>query len=507
MAEHLYGPDDPEVALADSELAVEFFLRSDVVSATTALENALNALVTQPQRYENRIDIIRSNLAVLALETENGVKALRALEPLAKKMIASEEESVRRDGISVLNNLAQAQMLVGRPDLALETNRRGQALAIEIGGLHLNPTLLTNQPLYLGALGQTSASLRSARKGLTLLAQMEGSEPARARAHLLASLSVILENQGRHDEAYDAGQQAIDLMRDLVGPDAPINARIQRSLLGVLYAQGAYDAVLALSVDIITSLKNQGDPLNGGLIEVQEIAARARYDKDPSPDNLAALAEVLRRWLDRDQKLLGDQHLGWLSYARKQAELNGPQAALETITMLERLETEGRADPGSARGLMAAQKGLWSASLDSAEALANALPYAELLQREYAERLLTSGLEARLDSKDRVLLADLIQASLLLGMEDQAFELSKQYLYSGTNLARSRQKIKTNAKGRALQELLLERQQLTAELSLYNRQIEAFAKDGSGEETAALATTISEKQARLDRLLRTLSSR
>ena len=508
MAVTLYGEDHPEVALADSELAIEHFMAGRIDLVNPALESVLSVLRTQPDAYAARIETVEQNLGVVALETGDGKRAIEIIQPLADRWLSSDDPEVFSNGIAALGNVAQAHLLNNQPSLGLEANERALRLARDADVLHLHPSLLNNNPLYYAMLGQDASAIQAARKGLLALGQMQGDEVNRSRAFLMSTLTTILQQAGRHGEAIDIGRDAVQLSAQMQGEDAPVTAKVMLSLQSALYAQGRYEEAIAVGeqINAIYDNANMGESVEA--LQSLEYRARAALRLDPSLEALEDARIALERSGSLDEPLAPHLFEAWTDFSRMEAQLKGEAAGLARLNQMEAALADSLQDNDRVVGLLAGRRALWTrgkardAAIDKAHALA--LKADEVHQAS----LIASGLEARMTSRERIMLAETMQAEMEEGRVEDAFQLAQIFTHTGARVAHARARLMQQTDRADLQDLFAQRQAFLSEKAYLQRRIQRAASGDDAnlvadleKRTSELDASISDVAARLDESL------
>jgi CHAT domain-containing protein/tetratricopeptide (TPR) repeat protein len=475
MAVSLYGERHPEVALADSELAIEHFMAGRVEQVTPMLDDVLDILNTQADAYAARIEIVQQNLGVVALETGDGARALELITPMAERWLASEDPEIHSNGIAALGNIAQAHLLENQPRLGLKVNDRALRLARDANVLHRHPTLLNNRPLYLGMLGQDASAIRAARDGLAALAQMDNEDATRARAFLLSTLVTLLQQAGRHGEAIDVGREAVALSAKAQGEDAPVTAQVMLSLQSALYAQGRYEETIAVGEQINAIYDKAKMSDSRGALQSREYRARAALRLNPTLETLAAAREALESSGSLDQPLATEMFEAWIQFSRAEAVLLGTEAGLARLDKMEAALPDSLKQNDRIVGLLAARRALWTRGETRSAAIDLAYELALKADQDHQATLIASGLEARMPSRQRILLAETMQAQMEEGRLEEAFQLAQIFTYTGARVAHSRARLMQQTDRADLQSLFAERQALLADRAYVERRIQRAA--------------------------------
>lgn len=499
-AVEFYGEQHPEVGIADSNLAAEWFLKGDVSQARQGLYNALEKLEAQPDRYRKQIKIIQNNLGVLALELGEGSEALRLIEPLAQNLFQGSSDAELSHDLATLNNLAQAQLFAGRPDLGEITNKDAIKMARKLKLISRNPTLLTNEPLYLGHQGRMKLALAKARKNLAELSSMAGAEARRAKASLLSSMAVLLVQSGKNEAAIEFGRKGVDEFVALYGEDAPVVGRYLLSWMTVLLVQGQYNSVYSLAKESIDRFAGQ-ETDSVFPLQAQEYYARAAMALDPNTENLKQLRAALEALAKRPDGLVGKHKLGWLDLARAEETLISKEQALKTLKTLmpeEAHQTQSKnTDSDSLLPLIESEIIRLEVVMGNTQRLNQLIQSAKAIGPKFQDELLNSGLEARMQSHDRRLIANAIEAAVKAKAHEEAFVLAQLFVHSGTHIAKARAKLRNQPSGSKASELLESRQALVTELSLTERQRDNAILEGLTESAATLSGVIKDIEKQL----------
>lgn len=505
MAVKLYGERHPEVALADSELAIEHFMAGRVDLVIPMLEGVLDVLKMQPDAYAGRIEIVEQNLGVVALESGDGERALEAIKPLAERWLQSDDPEIYSNGIAALGNVAQAYLLNNQPRLGLEANTRALHLAREADLLDRHPSLLNNRPLYLGLLGQDASAIQAAREGLTALAQMQSDDANRSRAFLMSTLVTMLQQAGLHGEAIDVGRDAVQLSAKLQGEDAPVTARVMLSLQSALYAQGRYQETIAVGEQII-AIYDKADMADSVEVrQAEEYRARAALRLNPGPETLEAARVTLEKSAPLNEPLSPELFEAWSDFSRTEAQLLGNEAGLARLSQMEEALSETLKNNDRIRGPLAARRALWSQGEDRGPAIDLAHALALKADEVHQESLIASGLEARMSSRQRIMLAETMQAEMSEGRVEDAFQLAQIFTHTGARVAHARARLMQQTDRSDLKDLFAQRQALLSERAYLRRRTQRAASgDDAGlvaqleVQSAVLDSDISKVTARLD---------
>ncbi len=123
------------------------------------------------------------------------------------------------------------------------------------------------------------------------------------RARVLSAMAWELRNQGRHDEAVSAFQEALPVQRAALGDRSPVVARTLMGLASALHDAGRFDDAEAFFDELIAEARDGGRPDPAAAAAMANLGMLRRVREE-----LEEAEPLLRTALDHRMRLYGPDH-------------------------------------------------------------------------------------------------------------------------------------------------------------------------------------------------------
>lgn len=251
VAEQLYGPQHPQVALVWGRLGGVLYARGDLQRARSAFETALAISEAAPDTDPAQRADALNNLASV-LQDQGEVR--RAIAFYEHALALSQQIGDRAGQGRVLGNLGNAYMALGDVSHVKETFEQALAIARETGDRSTESAALNSLGTISRRTGDTAAAVMYLEQALAIARDIGD---MRSESRALSNLGLIYAGMGNNQRAIGFYEQSLSIMRS-IGDQLGISSTLGN--LGLSYASlGQHEQAISFYSSSLSLAQRMGD--------------------------------------------------------------------------------------------------------------------------------------------------------------------------------------------------------------------------------------------------------
>ena len=504
-AMNLYGKNHIEVRMAQSEVDFKYYYTGEFKKALELLKPHIDYLETLDASYEYERILALEKLSTLQTNFGQADEIADLDAKIHNYWLTSNRAEKNDRLINSFNSLATTANSLGNPLLALEHIEAALKIVSQNEGFEqYEPYLIYNRANFLTSAGLNDEAFKASREGIRRMAELGQSNHV-INGFLLTSLATQLHHHGRYEEAIETSKASVSVLQELYGPQSPRVYQVQTVLLGLLIKQGDYEKAIILADSLMPILEESDGKETRNYLFFLMGKRRAEFLQEPSAEKLSLYSGVI----DRYEMLLGEKNKFALGARRNEimmANLLGDIAlASEKAAKLEaRYSLTDSPNLEDVR-VIEALSGLLALKSGEASGLTKSYAAYSEARDDFQDKLRLSDktLSPSLNQKSVMEIA--IEAALLGGDVEKAFEIGQIYTHGGARAALAKAKARSQSLPKGQLSLIRQRQdELESKAALVADRDKA-SREANQTSVQALSKSIDETDNRISESTQKLS--